>query len=233
MTLPIVLIPGHLCGSWLYAPLQPALAGREVTLAETHLDGTIHGMAERLLAAAPPRFVVAGLSMGGMVATEVMALAPERVAGACLIDTDPTPARPKEIAWRWGLLGSGLAVYVDAFVERFYAHDRGVAQRLGPSTRASMVAVADDVARTQARALDSRRDMAGEIEGYSGPVTLIAGAEDRVCPPFLHGVLAARLADAQVIEIAGCGHLSTLERPEPVTRALQDLIGRAEATTVG
>ena len=94
----VVLVPGHLCDASLYAPQRAALAGHEVVLADTRSDDTIGAMADRLLESAPERFVVAGLSMGGMVAMEVMARAPGRLLGACLMDTDPTAARPRESA---------------------------------------------------------------------------------------------------------------------------------------
>ena len=96
MTLPIIWIPGHLCGAWLYAPQFAVFGGgRETIMADTHSDDSLGDMAERLLAGAPERFVLAGLSMGGMVAMEVLARAPERVAGAVLLDTDPTRARDR------------------------------------------------------------------------------------------------------------------------------------------
>ena len=87
--LPIIWIPGHLCGPWLYAPQLAEFGGeRQSIMANTLSDDSLGAMAERLLAGAPERFVVAGLSMGGMVAMEVIARAPERVAGAVIMDTE-------------------------------------------------------------------------------------------------------------------------------------------------
>ena len=87
--LPIIWIPGHLCGPWLYAPQLAVFGGeRQMIVAETNSDDNLGDMAERLLASAPERFVLSGLSMGGMVAMEVLARAPERVAGAVLMDTE-------------------------------------------------------------------------------------------------------------------------------------------------
>ena len=222
----IILVPGHLCDAALYAPQLGALADHAVGLADTGADDTIGGMADRLLAHAPERFVVAGLSMGGMVAMEAIARAPDRVLGACLLDTDPTPAREREIVWRNALLDQGFETYVDTFVGRFYAHDPEVAARLGPATRARMLATPEPVARTQARALDTRRDMLPLIAGFPGPVEIVVGAEDRVCPPKLHGPLAAALPGARLTEIAGCGHIATLERPVEVNDRLAALFAR-------
>jgi len=232
MKLPIVWIPGHLCGPWLYAP-QLAVFGGERTsiIADTLQDDDLGAMAERLLEGAPTRFVLAGLSMGGMVAMEVMARAPERVAAAVLMDTDPTRARAKEVEWRGGLIAraaqEGLDGYVGKFVDRFYLHDASVAERLGPLTRQLMAATPVAVAAAQARALDRRRDMVPLIGGYPGSVEVIIGAEDKVCPPLLHGPIAAALPEAVLTEIPACGHLATIEAPGPVNARIEALLARA------
>jgi pimeloyl-ACP methyl ester carboxylesterase len=225
----VVLVPGHLCDASLYAPQREVLAGHEVVLADTRSDDTIGAMADRLLASAPERFVVAGLSMGGMVAMEVMARAPGRLLGACLMDTDPTPAREREIEWRNALLDQSFADYVETFVGRFYLHDEAVAARFGPATRATMLATPKPVARAQARALDTRREMVPLIAGFAAPVEIVVGSQDRVCPARLHGPLAAALPAARLTEIPGCGHIATLERPAEVNARLAALLARIGA----
>lgn len=225
----VVLVPGHLCDDWIYAPQRAVLAGHEVVLADTTRDDTIGGMADRLLAAVPGPFVVGGLSMGGMVAMEVMARAPERVLGACLMDTDPTAARVREIEWRAGLLDAGLEAYVETFVGRFYLHDVAAAARLGAETRALMLATPEPVARAQASALDTRREMVPLIAGFPRPVEIVVGAEDRVCPPILHAPLAEALLAARLTEIPGCGHIATLEKPKAVNARLAALLDRLDA----
>jgi len=229
MTLPIVWIPGHLCGPWLYAPQLGVFGGvHQTIIADTLSDDDLGAMADRLLAGAPARFVVAGLSMGGMVAMEVIARAPERVAGAVLMDTDPTRAGAREREWRGDLVGRGeLGTYVDKFVRRFFLHDDAAAERLGPLTRQMMGATAAEVARAQARALDTRREMVPLIAGFAGPVEVMVGAEDKVCPPVLHGPIADALPGAVLTEIPHCGHLATIEAPEPVNARIAALIERA------
>ena len=233
MTLPLVWIPGHLCGPWLYAPQLAVFGGeRQMVMADTMQDDDLGAMAERLLTDAPERFVLAGLSMGGMVAMEVLARAPDRVAGAVLMDTDPSRARAKEIEWRSGLLGqvreAGLDTYVAPFVERFFLHDAAVAERLGPLVRRMMRETPHAVAEAQARALDTRREMAPLIAGYDGPVEIIVGAEDKICPPRLHIPLAEGLAGAVLTEIPHCGHLATIEAPDLVNERIAALLDRVE-----
>ena len=225
----VVLVPGHLCsGEWLYAPQLEALAGRHVVIADTARDDTLGGMADRLLAGAPERFAIAGLSMGGMVAMEVMARAPGRVVAACLMDTDPTPARPREIEWRRGLLDRGLATYVDTFTGRFFMHDEEAAARLGAEIRDRMLATPEPVARAQAHALDTRREMAPLVAGYPHPVAILVGAEDRVCPPKLHEPLVDVLPGARLTVIQDCGHIATLESAADVNAHLMHLLDEVE-----
>lgn len=225
----IVLVPGHLCSAeWLYAPQLEALAGRRVVMADTTRDDTIAGMADRLLADAPERFAIAGLSMGGMVAMEVMASAPERVVAACLMDTDPSAARPREVEWRRGLLAQGLSAYVEAFTGRFFLHDEEEAAHLGAEIRARMLETPEPVARAQAHALDTRREMTPLVAGFPHPVEILVGAQDRVCPPKLHEPLVDVLPGARLTVIQDCGHIATLECAADVNAHMMHLLDEIE-----
>ena len=134
--------------------------------------------------------------------------------------------------WRDDLLKraerDGLDGYVGKFVRRFYMHDVSVAERLGPLTRQMMAQTPVGVARAQARALDARREMAPLISGYGGPVEVIVGAEDKVCPPLLHEPIAAALARAVYTEIPACGHLATIEAPGPVNARIEMLLEQVD-----
>jgi len=227
----LVFIPGHLCGAWLYQPQWDALEGRaRLHLADVTRDDTIEAMARRMLAETPSRAMLVGLSMGGMVAMEAMAAAPDRVVGAVLMSTDPAAARPKEKAWRAGeiagLQATGVTEYAARFSAKFFGHDDAVAERLGPAVREAAGAVPEAVALAQARALDARRDMIPLIQGFAAPVEVVVGAEDRVCPPRLHPPVAEACADARLTELAGVGHLASLEAPDAVTARIEALIAR-------
>ncbi|QDL90943.1 alpha/beta fold hydrolase [Paroceanicella profunda] len=231
----LILVPGHLCGAWLYAPQVAALGG-DIAIADITRDDSTAAMAERLLAGAPERFALAGLSLGGMVALEVLARAPERLAGVCVMDTDPFAARPVEQAWRAGqqalVRDRGTEAFVRPFVAKFFAHDAEAAVRLGPQMAAAMSAVPEPVYHAQSRALDGRADMLPRLSGRAEvarvPLRVLVGAEDRICPPRLHAGLAA-LPGAVFAELPGCGHIASLERPEAVTAQLAALL-RAPGT---
>ncbi|MEL6680120.1 MAG: alpha/beta fold hydrolase [Pseudomonadota bacterium] len=226
--MPLVLVPGHLCDARVYAPQIAALSGTaDVIIAETGRDNSIALMAERVLQDAPEQFVIAGLSMGGMVAMEVMLRAPERVLGAALWSTDPHAASDKERAWRAamkaGVAQHGLAHFVDRFAAAFYRHDDDVSGRLLAPSRTMMLDTPVDVYERQAEALDGRREMIAALEGWAGPVEIVVGAEDRICPPEPHRTLARALPGGSLSVVPGCGHISTLEAPGVVTASLRRL----------
>ncbi len=101
MTEPLVLIPGLNCDARLYAPQWPALApGRSVMVAHNDRDESLGALVGRLLAAAPERFALCGLSMGGYAAFEVMRQAPQRVTRLALLDTTAKPPTPETNAPR-------------------------------------------------------------------------------------------------------------------------------------
>ena len=96
-TLPIVFIPGLLCSARLYAQQIPRLWQiAPVMVADHRRDDTIAAIAARILANAPPRFALAGLSMGGYIAFVVAQQAPERVQKLALLDTSARPETPRQ-----------------------------------------------------------------------------------------------------------------------------------------
>ncbi|MBB5515924.1 pimeloyl-ACP methyl ester carboxylesterase [Rubricella aquisinus] len=230
---PVIFIPGHLCTAEIYAPQIASLGGRPYLVADTTQDDTLGAMAERLLAQAPERFVLAGLSMGGMIAMEVMTRAPERVAGALLMDTDPYAARDKENTYRESVIArvraEGLMSFVDQFTPRLYGHSPDAMAQLLPAARAMMGAMPVDVFYRQSAALMSRRDMLPLIAGFAGPVTVLVGEKDVICPPVVHQAMAEALPDAAYVEVPGAGHIPTLETAATVTHALHDLLARCDA----
>lgn len=230
MTLPVVWVPGHLCGAWLYADQIEAFAAHEAVVADVTRDDQLAAMAGRLLGTAPDRFVIAGLSMGGMVAMEAMAAAPDRIVGAVLMDTDPYAAREKEISFRRDQMAAarrhGLEAVARPFIERFFGHDRAAGERHAEAILARMRDVPLDVYDRQAEALNHRRDMLDRLQGFAGPVAVVVGVEDAICPPKLHHPLARALPDAVLTEIPDTGHLSTIEAPEAVNRTIAGLLER-------
>ena len=104
-TMPILLVPGLVGSPRIYAPVMPALwRFGPVTVANHIRDDNMGAIARRILAEAPPRFALAGHSMGGYIAFEIMRQAPERVAKLALINTQARPDTPEATARRRGMI---------------------------------------------------------------------------------------------------------------------------------
>src|SRR5689334_4380405 len=96
-SLPILLIPGLTCSARLYADQIPALwPFGPIMIADHTRDDSMVAIAWRILATAPPRFALGGLSMGGYIAFEIMRQAPQRVAKLALLDTGARGETPEQ-----------------------------------------------------------------------------------------------------------------------------------------
>ncbi|MGB3408413.1 MAG: alpha/beta fold hydrolase [Jannaschia sp.] len=229
---PLVLLPGMMCDARLFAPQLVSLPGHAVMIAPITGADTCAALAAEVLRVAPARFALAGLSMGGIVAMEVMAQAPERVAGLCLMDTNPKAEHPAVAAGREPqierVLSGGLrAVMRDEMLPAYLAEgpDRGpiletcmaMAETLGP-----------EVFVRQSRALQTRADRREVLRGVRVPTLVLCGAEDRLCPVHRHEGMHDLVPGSELRVIAGAGHLPTLERPEAVTAALHAWLARVD-----
>ncbi len=225
---PLVLIPGLNCTPALYAPQWPSLApGRTILVAETTTDATIAAMVERLLAAAPERFALCGLSMGGYVAFEVMRRAPERVTRLALLDTTAKPPTPETNAPRVQMIALAEKGAFDNVVtllwQKLVAPDRLTDEALRLEVRAMAEAVGASGFVRQQQAIMGRSDARPVLGTISVPSLVLVGAEDAITPPDEAREIAGGIgAKARYLEIPGCGHLSTLEAPQVVTAALLD-----------
>ena len=225
MGLPIVLVPGLLATARLYAEQIPAL-WREgpVTIADHTRDDSIRAIARRILAGAPPRFALAGLSMGGYVLFEILRQAPERVERVAFLDTtarlDPpelAERRRRQIDLaREGRFGAVAEMQYPLLVHR---------SRLGDEALRKLVRVMADETGAEAfvrqqTAVIERADSRPDLAAIACPALVLVGDGDELFPPENSAEIAAGLPDARLVTIRRCGHLSTLERPEEVTRAL-------------
>lgn len=228
---PLVLIPGLNCTPALYAPQWPVLApGRQILVADTTADETIAAMVARLLAAAPERFALCGLSMGGYVAFEVMRRAPERVTRLALLDTTARPATPETNAPREQMIALAEKGAFDNVVtvlwQKLVAPDRLADEALRLEVRAMAEAVGPAGFIRQQRAIMGRPDARTVLASISVPTLVVVGEEDAITPPGDAREIAGGIgATARYLEIPGCGHLSTMEAPGVVTAALLDWLG--------
>src|SRR5947209_5660438 len=226
-SLPIVLIPGLNCSPRLYAPqISELWRFGPVSIANHARDDTMAAIAKRILDDAPPRFALAGLSMGGYIALEIMRQAPSRVAKLALLDTgardDPPEAqerRRKNIAAaEAGRFDEIIDLQFPLYVHPAHANDAGL--------KAEYLAMCREVGAEayvrQQKAIMNRADSRPLLAAIGCPTLVLVGAQDEATPPALSEEMAAGIPGARLVTVPDCGHLSTMEKPEAVTRALAE-----------
>jgi pimeloyl-ACP methyl ester carboxylesterase len=226
---PIVLVPGMLCSAEVFAPQVAALwPYGPVTTASTLEGKTIPEMAAAILAAAPPRFAVAGISMGGYICLEIMRQAPERVIKLALLDTSARADTPEQITQRRALVDQArtgdfealLAQASTAILHPAHQNDRALREA---NVRMGLTVGVEGWAR-QVEAISARIDSRPSLPAISVPTLVLVGDSDPLTPPDRSEEMAAAIPGAQLVVVPECGHGSTLEKPEAANRALIEWI---------
>jgi pimeloyl-ACP methyl ester carboxylesterase len=215
---PLVLLPGLLCDAALWrGPVEELADIAEPCIADLTRDDSMTAMAHRVLGEAPPQFALAGLSMGGYVAQEIMRQAPGRVSRLALLDTSARADTAEQTVRRRGLI---------ELAER--GEFRGVTPRLLPvflhpdrlddkPLIASVTAMAERVGKDaflrQQRAIMGRIDGRASLGAIKCPTLVLCGREDQLTPLELHEEIAGLIRGARLAVVEECGHLSTMERP--------------------
>ncbi|GHC60164.1 alpha/beta fold hydrolase [Neogemmobacter tilapiae] len=218
----LVLIPGMMCDARMWGGVDAALN----TPIHHHLPtgaDTMQDLAAQLLQDAPPRFALAGLSMGGILAMEVLRQAPHRVERLALLDTNPRAETPQVQARREpqidrALSGDLAGVMTDQMIPHYFAapspdHEAlclDMALTLGPNAF-----------QNQSRALRDRPDQQPTLAAFRGPALVLMGEHDRLCPHDRHALMHQLMPQSRFEIIAGAGHIPPLERPQETAEALR------------
>ena len=223
--LPIVLIPGLNCSARLYAEQIPALwRFGPVFIADHTRDDNMRAIARRILAAAPPRFALAGLSMGGYISFEIMRQAPERVAKLALLDTGARAETPEQTQMRRPrieLAKTGRFAEVwDALFPILIHPGRQNDEPLKRLIRTMGEETGAEAFLRQQQAIMARPDSRPGLPAIACPTLVLVGDSDQGTPPALSQEIAAAITGSRLVVIPDCGHMSTLERPQAVTDAL-------------
>jgi len=223
--LPIVLVPGLNCSARLYAEQVPALwQYGPVTIADHRGDETMSGIARRILGDAPPRFALAGLSMGGYVACAIMREASERVARLALLDTGAradTPEQTERRKLQIEMALSGRFAEIPDLQWPFLVHkDHQNDEALKRIVRLMAEETGPAAFIRQQRAIITRPDSRSTLAAIRCPTLVLVGDGDQLTPPDLAKEIAGLVAGSRLVVVLDCGHLSAMERPAAVTQAL-------------
>jgi pimeloyl-ACP methyl ester carboxylesterase len=224
---PLILLPGLLCDEALWAH-QTRYLGEVAEVAVADLTGrdSAAALAADVLATAPPRFAVAGLSMGGYVALEIVRQAPERVVKLALLDTNARADTDEQRRRRRGLM---------ALADR--GEFRGVTPRLLPmlihpertgeeALTGEVMAMAERVGRDaflrQQKLIMDRPDSRPWLSSIRLPTLVLCGRQDAISTLEMHVEMAGAIPGARLAIVEECGHLASLERPHATTALMRD-----------
>ncbi|MEZ0496395.1 alpha/beta fold hydrolase [Sphingomonas sp. IW22] len=219
---PIVLLPGTLCDDAIFSPLLARIAVRASQVVVIDQSDPVKA-ARTVLDRAPGRFALIGFSLGGLVALEIALMAPDRVVGLAMIDSNararaadappsaPTPADAVAAVWP-GCVGparrddAALRALLDA-----------MAERVGAETFAA-----------QEKLVRARTDKRERLAAITAPALILAGQEDRLCPPAVQQEMASAMPDAELILIDGVGHFAPIEDPDTVAIHVATWLARVD-----
>lgn len=223
----LVFVPGLLCDAALWAHQIGHMADiADCHVGDTRSDDTIAGMARTILHAAPQRFALAGLSMGGYVSFEIMRQAPERVVRLALLDTAATPDTEERRQRRLDLIKlaeigefKGVA---PRLLPQFIHPDRLQDGTLTDAIMEMTQRVGKDAFLRQQNAIMGRMDSRPHLAAIKVPTLVLCGREDVMTPIERHSEIAGAIPEARLAVIEDSGHLTTMERPQAVTALIRD-----------
>lgn len=223
---PLILLPGLLCDQSLWAPQMAALADlADPIVGDLTQAQSMAAMAEAVLASAPPRFALAGLSMGGYVSFEIMRRAPERVIRLALLDTSARPDTEAQTQQRRAFIGMcehGEFKGVTPKLLPLWIHPSRLDDEALSGTIMAMTArVGRDAFIRQQTAIMNRPDSRPDLVNIACPTLVLCGHEDLPTPVAVHREMATDIPNSRLVLVPECGHLSTLERPEEVSAAMR------------
>lgn len=224
---PLVLLPGMMCDARLFqAQVTDLSRDRAVMVAPITRGERIEEIASNLIDQLPHRFALAGISMGGIVAMEILRRAPDRIARLCLMNTNPLAETPAIAATREPLIARARAgrlqdVLADTLLPDHLAP--------GPARRGVLDLVAQmgrdlgpEVFVAQSRALQRRRDQQGTLRKSHVPTLILCGAHDSLTPVKRHSFMAELMPNARLSVLEAAGHMPPLECPDQLTAVLHD-----------
>ncbi|WP_316175665.1 MULTISPECIES: alpha/beta hydrolase [unclassified Bradyrhizobium] len=225
--LPLVLVPGLISSPRIYAPVIPALWRLGPVMVANHIrDDSMAAIARRILAEAPPRFALAGHSMGGYIALEIMRQAPERVGRLALINTQARPDTPEASARRRTMITRAKEGDYHGVVDELFSGFVHPSRQDDPRLRQLVHDMAEEVGVIgfirQLTAIMSRPDSRPTLTAIRCPTLVLTGDTDNTIPNSLSKEMAVGIDGSWLVVLENCGHLPQPEQPEETAQALME-----------
>ena len=232
MTRPhLLLLPGLLCDARLWQYQAAALAATaHVSVADVSDEDSIAAMASAVLAQAPAdEFALAGFSLGGYVALEILRQAPQRVLALALLDTSARPdtdenseARMQSIRLAAVDFPSVIEGLLPKLVHPAHLDDPGLLEVIHAMANSQGAQVCINQQRAMIGRIDSRPD----LYRIACPTLVLCGSDDAITPPEVHREMADAITASHLAIIETCGHLAPLEQPDAVSKELKNWLAR-------
>lgn len=227
---PLLLLSGLLCDETVWSDIPERLSDvAEVQILSFRGFNSLPAMAEHVLASAPPSFALAGHSMGGRVALEVMRTAAQRVSGLALLNTGVHTVRDGEPQGRSHLLRvaheQGMSALAAEWLPPMMAAGVRSAE-LMPRLVAMVERSTAESYTGQINALLNRPEAMAVLPTIAVPTLLLSGSEDTWSPVSQHETMRRRIPHATLFEVHGAGHMAPFERPDAVAVALREWLAK-------
>ena len=228
----LILVPGLVCDADAWKHQAESLrASTSVDIVDHGMNDSLEKMAEAVLRRAPAQFALAGHSMGGRVAFEVLRRSPDRVMGLAALDTAYLPwnrdqAGEREREERYALLqkarSEGMRAMGLQWVQRM-VHPRRLSDTALIEAILSMIArKTPEIFNAQIQAMLARPDATPVLRSIHCPTIVLCGRQDAWSCLTTHEAMAALIPKSSLVVIEDCGHMSTMEQPGAVTAAMTD-----------
>ncbi|MGE8279144.1 MAG: alpha/beta fold hydrolase [Stenotrophomonas sp.] len=223
--IPLLLLPGLLNDATLWQAQLDDLADiADCQVGDLTRQDSMRAVAEDVLATAPAQFALAGFSLGGYVAQEILRIAPQRVSRLALLDTSFKPDSPERAAQRVAQQNSvrlpgTFHGFGDKLMRSYIDASRLEDHLLVDTVRSMTSRLGAEVFLRQSRL--QRVDGSQVLRDWSGPALIVCGRNDAITPLPVSEAMASLMPQSSLVVIDDCGHLAPLEQPEQVSAAMR------------
>lgn len=226
---PLILLPGTLCDERLWESQLNGLADvADITIGDTTKQSSIEGLAQDVLTKAPPKFSLAGLSLGGIVALEIMRISPDRVNKLALLSSNPFPPKAEQQqTWQKFIKMTENNQFIDITKEYLLpvlVNEENQSNQMVNTIIQMAENIGPKAYLNQLRAVMDREDQTSILSTITCPTLLMVGAKDVVCPITMTEYMKNIIPNSEMKTVENAGHLVTLEKSAEVTKTMRNWI---------